>query len=82
MLDFREKKVVFYRFLKEKDGSYGDNIREEIEFYFDGLDNNLDFLNKFQSKEEIFNFVNMLVSKVIMNEHQDGFDDIMQYYCR
>ena len=82
MLDFEKKKLVFFECLKARDCSYGDGIRQEIEFYFDDLDNDLNFLNKFQSKDEIVNFVDLLVSKIVMNEHQDGIENIIIYYCR
>lgn len=82
MLTFEQKKSLFFDYLSNKNSSYGDTIRDEILFYFDDLENDLIFLNKFQSKEEIYGFVNMLISKIIMNEHQDGFEDIVAYYCQ
>lgn len=81
MLDFEHKKHIFFECLNNKNGSYADSIREEIEFYFDCSNNEMNFLDKFYTREEIYSFTNMLVSKIIMNEHQDGFNDIIMHYC-
>lgn len=45
------------------------------------LENDLGFLNRFSSEIEIKNFTNMLVSKIIMNEYQDGVHNIIENYC-
>lgn len=82
MLNFEQKKALFFKCLNNKNGSYGDTIRHEIIFYFDSLENDLKFLNKFQSKEEICIFTDMLISKIIMNEHQDSLENIIIYYCQ
>ncbi|UNU73474.1 hypothetical protein LU293_00725 [Moraxella nasovis] len=81
MLAFSKKQAIFFECLKFKNGSYGDTIREDILYYFDNLENDTEFLNKFQSEDDIEQFTNMLVSKIILNEHQDGLDDIITYYC-
>lgn len=82
MLTFDDKRTLFFSCLNDKNGSYGDDVRDEIIFYFDDLENDLGFLDKFQSEEEIYNFTNMLISKIIMNEHQDSFENILIYYCQ
>ncbi|AZQ93779.1 hypothetical protein EJK48_2040 [Moraxella catarrhalis] len=45
------------------------------------MENDLGFLNRFSSEIEIKNFTNMLVSKIIMNEYQDGVHNIIENYC-
>lgn len=82
MLTFEQKKALFFKCLNDKNGSYGDTIRNEIIFYFDDLENDLSFLNRFQSKEEMCSFVDMLISKIIMNEHQDSLENLVTHYCQ
>ncbi|MPX61913.1 hypothetical protein C0147_06975 [Moraxella catarrhalis] len=81
MLNFQQKQELFFNCLNEKNNSYSDDIRKEILFYFDFLENDLGFLNRFSSEIEIKNFTNMLVSKIIMNKYQDGVHNIIENYC-
>ena len=86
MLSLKEKIDYFESYLLVKNDSYADLKKEEIYMYFFELYrnkedlNNFLFLDKKISIEEIEKHIEFLVSKIIMNEHQDGVDDIINEY--
>lgn len=76
-----EDKVHFLKeYLSLKNGSYGDEMKEEIMFYFFELENDKDFLDHLDSEDEIKSKVEILVSKMILHEHEDGLHSIIQSY--
>lgn len=81
MLSLSEKIDGFFESLAVRNGSYGDTIREEIEFYFSHNDKSFDFLEKFNTLQEINDFCQIFVSKIILHEHEDGLNNIIEYYC-
>lgn len=86
MLNIKEKIDYFKNYLLVKNDNYADFKKEEIYMYFFELYgnkedlNNFLFLDKKISMEEIEKHVEFLVSKIIMNEHQDGVDNIIHEY--
>jgi hypothetical protein len=80
MLSFEEKTEWFKSQLEIKHNNYGDEIKDEIYFYFFENKNSLDFLNSIESKSEIENKLELLVSKIIMHEHEDGLINIIYNY--
>jgi len=86
MLEIETKIELFERFLLSQNDSYADNIKDEIHNYFfvnmgDKKDiENFTFLIKLENSVDIENKVNGLVSKLIMNEHHAGLDDLIYEY--
>lgn len=86
MLEIQTKIELFESFLLSQNGSYADSIKEEIHNYFFvnmGDERNIEnfiFLNNLEKPIDIENKVNGLVSKLIMNEHHAGLDDLIYEY--
>jgi len=86
MLSINEKIEFFKNILLRTNNSYADNIKEEIyEYFFEKMgdeDNieNFTFLSKFNNQIEIAEKVDFIVSKIIMNEHHAGIDDLIHEY--
>jgi hypothetical protein len=86
MLEIQTKIELFEKFLLSENGSYADDIKNEIHDYFfinmgdkNYLENFI-FLEKLDNQIDIKNKVNELVSKIIMHEHHAGFDDLIHEY--
>jgi len=83
MLEIQTKIELFESCLLSKNGSYADTMKEEIHDYFfvnmgDEKDiENFSFLKKLKNSVDIENKVNGLVSKLIINEHHAGLDDLI-----
>ncbi len=68
--------------------SYADSFNTDIGFYFNGfedIEENKDlfhFLEKFDTKEEIQNWLDVLKSNVVMkfNEDEESLSDFIYYY--
>lgn len=82
MLTFEEKNEWFKTQLTIKNNNYGDEIKDEIYFYFFENENRLDFLNELESKVQIENKLEFLVSKIIIHEHEDGLTNIIHNYLQ
>lgn len=80
MLSFEERIEWFKSQLEIKHNNYGDDIRDEIYFHFFENQNSLDFLNDIESKSEIENKIEFLVTKIIMHGHEDGLTNIIYDY--
>jgi hypothetical protein len=86
MLEIQTKIKLFESCLLSQNGSYADIMKEEIHDYFfvhmgDEKDiKNFSFLKKLKNSIDIENKVNGLVSKLIMNEHHAGIDDLIYEY--
>ncbi len=84
MLTIEEKIRLFESFINIKNGSYSDNIKDDIYeylFLIKGISsdtNNFNFLNPLNSKNEIEKKIDMIVSKIIMHEHHAGIEDIIE----
>lgn len=87
MLTINKKIAFFEQELLTQDGSYADSIKDEIyDYFFERIGDsssveNFSFLNFFNSKVEIKNKLNMMVSKIIMHEHHAGLEDIIEESC-
>lgn len=56
-------------------------MKDELHLYFFELENgNLEFLEKLHSEIEIQNKVDLLVSKMVMHEDEDGLFNIIENY--
>ena len=55
-------------------------MREELFFYFFELNIDTSFLDALSTEEEIKIKVDLLVSKMILHEHQDGLKNIIENY--
>ncbi len=82
MLSFEEKTEWFKSQLEIKHNNYGDEIKDEIYFHFFENKNRLDFLSELESKVQIENKLEFLVSKIIMHEHEDGLANIIHNYVQ
>ncbi|MGB0999195.1 MAG: hypothetical protein ACPGVE_02540 [Flavobacteriales bacterium] len=80
MLSLNNKIKHFKDYISIKNENYGDMMKDEIYFYFFENENNLDFLNNLESENDIENKVEFLVSKMILNEHQEGLGYIIENY--
>jgi len=86
MLEIQTKIELFENCLLSQNGSYADAMKEEIYDYFfvnmgDEKDiGNFSFLKELKNLIDIENKVNGLVSKLIMNEHHAGIDDLIYEY--
>jgi hypothetical protein len=80
MLNRNEKIAIFEKYLAVRYESYGDVMRDEIKDYYAKNKSGLYFLDKLQTEEEIENKVNFLVSKMILLEHQDSLQNIIENY--
>ncbi len=76
----RYKINYFESLLKKHDGSYYDRIKEELHNYFFELENELQFLDKLNTKKEIDNSLNILLSKIVMHEDEDIIENIIHFY--
>lgn len=80
MLSFEEKIESFIAYLEIKNNNYGDIVKDDIYFHFFENENSLGFLHKIESKIEIENKIEFLVSKIILHEHEDAFSNIIYNY--
>ncbi len=81
MLNQKEKIEYLKLYLSHKKNNYGDTVKDDIYFYFFDLKNfNFNFLSNLETKKDIETKIEFLVSKVILNEHQDGFNNIINEY--
>ncbi len=86
MLTINDKIAIFEELLLENNGSYADDIKEEIYNYFfiyTGTKKdvkNFSFLNDIDTADLIKEKVDYLVSKIIMHEHQGGLEDLIINY--
>ncbi|MEA1953665.1 MAG: hypothetical protein U9O24_04685 [Campylobacterota bacterium] len=86
MLNLNTKINYFKKYLEVKNNSYADAIKDEIYLYFFDLYGNIEdmngflFLDTMQTKKDIEYHIDFLVSKIIMNEHQDGLNEIIYEY--
>ncbi len=81
MLNQKQKIEYLELYLSHKNDNYGDTVKEDIYFYYFDLGNfNFNFLRKLETKNEIETKIEFLVSKVILNEHQDSFNSIIEEY--
>jgi hypothetical protein len=79
MLSFEEKIDIFKTYLEEVKTGYGNEMKDEIYFCFFENEWNFNFLNKLATKEEIVNKIELVVSKMILHEHEDELENIMLY---
>jgi len=86
MLSLKEKINYFEIYLEIKDNSYYDKMKDEIyshffELYGDKKDiKGFSFLDRMQTKKDIEHHTDFLISKMIMDEHKAGLDDIIYEY--
>jgi hypothetical protein len=80
MLSLENKIEFLEQYLEIKNDSYNDQMKEEIYFHLFENRNEFEFLNKLKSKEEIENKIDFLISKMIMHEHEEGLEIIIDNY--
>lgn len=80
MLNFGEKYAIFKNYLLIEEDNYGDVMKLEIYNYLIENESKCEFLNSIGSKQEIEQKVESIVSKMIMHEHEDGLDNIIEFY--
>jgi hypothetical protein len=79
MLSFDKKINHLKQYLAIKNDNYGDKMKDEIFDYFDNIAD-FSFLDNLNSVQDIENKIELIVSKMILNEHQDGLKNIIQNY--
>ena len=80
MLSRKDKIEIFKQYVETKNGSYSDFMKDELYFYFFENGNDFDFLNSIETKIEIEQKTDFLISKMIMHEHEEGLNDIIYQY--
>lgn len=81
MLSQKNKILFLEEYLNEKNDNYADVIKNEINFILFDLGNyNFDFLEKAETKNDIRQKIDFIVSKIILHEHEDGFNSILEKY--
>lgn len=80
MLKHEDKIEIFEQFLENKNGSYADYMKGEIYFYFFENEGDFSFLDSLATKSQIENKIQLLISKMIMHEHEEGLEAIISYY--
>lgn len=77
MLTIKQKVKYFEEYLLDN----SDWMKDELYLYFFELENgNFEFLEHLNSKTEIENKINLLVSKMAMHEHEDSLFNIIESY--
>ena len=87
-LKLNEKIVFLEEILSVLSDNYADSFNTEIGYYFNDFENIEEnkklflFLDKFETKEEIENWLDGLKSKIIMkfNEDEESLSDFIHYY--
>ena len=81
MLSPNQKLEHLEFYLKQKNGSYADVIKEEITFlFFDTQNYELTFLNNLYTTADIEKKIEFIVSKIILHEHEDAIEQIIGAY--
>jgi hypothetical protein len=80
MLTINEKTLIFKNYLDVKNGSYADEMKDELYFFFFINENSFNFLKKLNTKEDIFNRVDSIISRMIMHEDEDELSNIIEIY--
>lgn len=75
-----EKVVVFKEYLKKKNGSYSDEMKDEIYIYFFENGNSLDFIENLYLESEIIKKTDSYIHKMIMHEDEDDLCNIIELY--
>lgn len=77
MLTIKQKIKYFEEYLLDNSNW----MKEELYLYFFELENgNFKFLEHLNSKTEIENKINFLISKMAMHEHEDSLFNIIESY--
>lgn len=79
MLNLEEKIKIFKTYLEADKIGYGNEMKNEIYFCFFENEWDFTFLNKLNSKEEIINKIELVVSRMILHEHEDELENIMSF---
>lgn len=80
MLKFKDKVNILEKYLLTKEDSYADVMKDELYFYFFINEIECDFLKTLLSEEEIINKIDFVISKMILHEHEDSSDQIIENY--
>lgn len=87
MLSFVQKIEILKAYLLDAKDNYADSFKTDILFYFNELENigendfTFSFLGGLNSKEEIYNCIDGLTSKIVMkfNEDEEQLSDFIFY---
>lgn len=80
MLDLCGKIFFLKEYLSIKNDSYGDEMKVQLSFHFFDLEKDKSFLDHLNSEDEIRDKIDFLVSKMILHEHEDGLNSIIENY--
>lgn len=85
MLNLEDKIEILTIYISDIKDSYADSFKTDIAFYFNEFEDlqndDLKFLNKLNSKEDIHQWVDNLTSKIVMkyNEDEEQLSDFIFY---
>lgn len=80
MLTYQEKKVFLKKYLCADENSYADIMKEELYFYFFENEIECSFLKVLLNEEEIMSKIDFVISKMILHEHEDCIELIIENY--
>jgi hypothetical protein len=78
MLTRLQKIQIFKSEILSRNGSYADEMKEDIYFFFFENEYSFDFLNELNSEEAIKNKVAVLIHQLIMYDEEDELQAIIQ----
>jgi len=80
MLKFKDKVLILEKYLLIKEDSYADLMKDELYFYFFINAVECNFLKTLFDKKDIINKIDFVISKMILHEHEDSTDQIIENY--
>lgn len=84
MLTLKEKQLYFKDYLLVQNGSYADKVKDSIyDYFFEFKEEELSnfiFLDRFEDTKDIKNKIEFLVSKIILHEDDDSFENLLHEY--
>ncbi len=80
MLTYQEKKIILEKYLLLEANSYIDGIKDELYVHFFVNENDCNFLDFLSNKKEIICKIDFVISKVVLHEHEDAREQIIENY--
>lgn len=77
-MNIDDKILILENYLRLQNGSYSDNMKEELYLFFFINEGKKDFLETLSTKSEITNKIDFIINKMIMLEDQEELSDIIE----
>lgn len=79
MLSFEEKTKFLKSYIETTNGSYADQMKEELNVFFFENEFPLDFLNDLKTENDIQNKIDVIIHQMVMHEDEEELHDIIQF---